>query len=182
MLLEGLDSEGTGTDGIELFNDFAGHAMRLDTDQAGFGWGLTAETPKGGGHFKNESILDRVGGFPIVEVGVEEDLELGKFFAWEDEFLDVSSVGDGVEGRSAFAFGGFRACGFQRIEARGEFAFVVCSHCVYRIADRLKDTTVKCFRILEKWLVTQLRPGWKNAPKGFSNSNFAMRKVTQSMG
>ena len=111
---------------------------------------MTAETPKGGGHFKDESILDRVGGFPIVEVGVEEGLELGKFFAREDEFLDVSSVGDGVEGRAAFAFGGFRACGFQRVEARGLFAFIVCSHYVYRIADGFKDAMVKYFRILAK--------------------------------
>ena len=54
---------------------------------------MTAETPKGGGHFKNESILDRVGGFPIVEVGVQDELELGKFFARENEFLDICSVG-----------------------------------------------------------------------------------------
>ena len=80
-------------------------------------------------------------------------MELGKFFAREDEFLDVSSVGDGVEGRAAFAFGGFRACGFQRIEARGLFAFVVCSHGGYRIADGLEETVVKCFRILTNWVV-----------------------------
>ena len=96
-----------------------------------------------------------------MEVGVEEDLELGKFFAREDEFLDVSSVGDGVEGRATFAFGGFRAGGFQRVEARGFFAFIVCSHGVYRIADGFKEAMVKCFRILAKWLVTGLFPGAK---------------------
>ena len=57
-------------DGCELFNDFAGQALHLDTDQAGFGWGLTAETPKGRGHFKDEGFLNWVGGFPCVEVGV----------------------------------------------------------------------------------------------------------------
>ena len=34
------------------------------------------------------------------------------------------------------------------------FAFVVCSHGVYRIADGLEDVMVKCFRILARWLVT----------------------------
>ena len=106
-----------GTDGCESFNDFAGHALHLDTDQAGFGWGLAAETPKGGCHFKDESFLDWVGGFPIVEVGVQDELELGKLFTRENEFLDVGSMGDGVEGRSAFAFRGFRACRFQSVEA-----------------------------------------------------------------
>ena len=104
---------------------------------------MAVETPKGGGHFKDEGFLNWVGGFPIVEVGVEEELELGKFFAREDEFLDVSSMGYGVEGRAAFAFGGFRACGFQRVEARGLFAFIVCSHGVYRIADGFKDAMSK---------------------------------------
>ena len=161
--MEGRDGkgvDGTGTDGCEISNDFALHALHLNADQTGFGWGLTAETPKGGGHFKDESILDRVGGFPIVEVGVQDELELGKFFAREDEFLDVSSVGDGVEGRAAFAFGGFRACRFQRVEARGLFAFVVCSHSGYRIADGLEDAVVKCFRILVEWLVTRVFSGF----------------------
>ena len=47
-------------------------------------------SPKGGGHFKNESILDGVGGFPIVEVSVQDEMELG--FTRENEFLDVGSV------------------------------------------------------------------------------------------
>ena len=156
--MEGNDGEGvdgTGTDGCEVSNDFALHALHLNADQTGFGWGLTAETPKRGGHFKDESILDWVGRFPSIEVGVQEDLELGKFFTREDELLDVGSVGAGVEGRSAFAFGGFRAGGFQRVEARGFFAFIVSSHGVYRIADGFKGAMVKCFRILAKWLVTE---------------------------
>ena len=70
-------------------------------------------------------------------------------------------MGDGLEGGSAFAFRGFRACRFQRVEARGLFAFVVCSHGVYRIADGFKEAMVKCFRILAKWLVTGLFPGAK---------------------
>ena len=67
--------------------------------------------------------------------------------------LDVGSVGDGVEGRAAFAFGGFGACRFQCVEARGLSAFILCSHGGYRIADGLEDAMVKCFRILAKWLV-----------------------------
>ena len=64
-------------------------------------------------------------------------------------------MGDGVEGRAAFAFGGFGAGGFQRVKARGLFAFVVCCHGGYRIADGLEGPMVKCFRILAKWLVTE---------------------------
>ena len=67
-------------------------------------------------------------------------------------------MGDGVEGRAAFAFGGFGAGGFQRVEARGLFAFVVCCHRVYRIADGLEGAMVKCFRILVEWLVIGLFP------------------------
>ncbi len=85
---------------------------------------------------------------------VHEELEMGKFFAMEDEFLDVGSVGDGVEGRAAFAFGGLGACGLKRVEARGKFAFVIWSHVEYRIAEGLKVTIVKCFRILVECLVT----------------------------
>ena len=164
---EGVD--GTGTDGCEVSNDFALHALHLNADQTGFGWGLAAETPKGGGHFNDEGFLDRGGGFPIVEVGVEEELELGKFFAREYEFLDVSSMGEGVKGRAAFAFRGFRAGGFQRVEARGLFAFIVCSHYVYRIADRFKDAMAKCFRILAEWLVTDkclISLAGKSGPSG----------------
>ena len=86
-----------------------------------------------------------------MEVDVEEDPELGKFFALENEFLNVGSVGDGVEGRAeGKRLGGFGAGGFQRVEARGLFAFIVCYHCVYRIADGLESAIVKCFRILAK--------------------------------
>ena len=39
MLLEGNYGGGSGTDGYEIFNDFAGHALHLDTDRwAGRGW------------------------------------------------------------------------------------------------------------------------------------------------
>ena len=89
-------------------------------------------------------------------MGIREKLELGKFFAGEDEFLDMGRVGDGVEGRSAFAFWGLGACGFEGVEARGLFAFVVCFHVDYRIADEWKSAMVKCFRILTEWLVTRV--------------------------
>ena len=164
--LEGNDGEGVkgvGTDGFELHAKGGVHALHLDIDQVGFGWGLPAETPKGGGHFEDEGFFDWVGGFPSVEMGVHEELELGKFFTREDEFLDVGGVGNGVEGRAAFAFGGLGACGFERVEARSEFAFVVCSHCDYRIADELKDTMLKCFRIFAKWVVTLEFEKWKTS-------------------
>ena len=156
MLMEGNNGEGVdgaGTDGCKLLIDFAGHALHLDADQTGFGWGLTAETPKCGGHFEDESILDGVGGLPIVDVGVQQELELERFFARENEFLGVGGVGNGVEGRSTFAFRGFGAGGFERVEAGCLFAFVVSSHGVSRIADGLESAVAKGFRILAKWVV-----------------------------
>ena len=76
-----------------------------------------------------------------------------RFTPGEHEVSGVCTVGDGIEGGASFAFGGFGAGGFQRVEARGLFAFVVCSHVGYRIADELEDARVKCFRILAKWLL-----------------------------
>ena len=96
---------------------------------------MTTESPEGGDHFEDEGFLDWVGGFPGIYMCIHEELEVGMFFAVEDEFLDVGSVGDGVEGRAAFAFGSLGASRFQRVETRGLFAFVVYSHVVYRIAD-----------------------------------------------
>ncbi len=67
-------------------------------NEAGFGGGLSAQAPKGGGHFHDEDIFDGVSGFPGMEVGVQEDLEIGGLFAWEDKILSVGPVGAGVGG------------------------------------------------------------------------------------
>ena len=142
--------------GIETgeFQFVACHALNLNTNEAGLGWGLTTETPEGAGHFCDQKVLDEVGGFPSFEVHFDKFLKFGEHFAGEDEISGVSAVSGGVEGRAAFAFGGFRACGFERVEARGFFAFIICSHGGYRIADGLEGAMVKCFRILVEWVVT----------------------------
>ena len=162
MLLEGSNGqgvEGVGTDGFKLHRDHGGHALHLDTNQAGFGWGLATETPESGGHFCDEDIFDEVGGLPSFEMDFDEFLKFGKFFTGEHEVPRVSAVGGGVEAGAPFAFGGFGACGFQRVEARGLFAFVVCFHVGYRIPDGLEVAMVKCFRILAKWLGTRIFSG-----------------------
>ena len=139
---------------------------------------MTAETPEGGDHFEYEGVLDGVGGFPGIYMCIHEELEMGKLFAMEDEFLDVGTVGDGIKGRAAFAFGSLGAGGFQRVEARGFFAFIVWSHVVSKIADELKGAMVKCFRILVEWLVISscrlaAQPGYEKGLEleGFRHEN-----------
>ena len=80
-------------------------------------------------------------------MGVEKALEIGKFFAWKDKVFGVGTVGEGVRGRAEFAVWGFGARGFQRVEARGEFSFIVVMHCGDRIADEGEGVMGKWFRI-----------------------------------
>ena len=95
---DGEGVEASRTNGLEFHFERGTHALDLDANEAGFGGGLSAQAPKGGGHFHDEDIFDGVGGFPRIEVGVQENLEIGRLFAGEDETLSVSSVGSGVSG------------------------------------------------------------------------------------
>ena len=138
-----------------------GYALDFDTNQTGCGGGLSAQAPKGGGHFHDEDIFDGVGGLPGIEVGVQEDLEIGGFFAGEDETLSVGSVGSGVSGGAGFAFRGFGTGGFEGVEARSEFAFIVVrSFVVLHFGDRIAGGGVgvmgNWFRIHVEWVVTGL--------------------------
>ena len=99
MLMKGRNDDGIITvdsQNIEFRIEGGGHALDLDVDQVGFGRGLTAETPKGGGHFSYQEVLNGTGRLPGLEVGGKEALEIGSFFAWEDALLGVHAVGEGV--------------------------------------------------------------------------------------
>ena len=101
MAMQCGDSEGVEAsrrNGLEFHFDGGTHALDLDANEAGFCRGLAAQAPKGCGHFHDEDIFDGVGGLPGIEVGVEEDLEIGGLFAWKDETLSVGTVGSGVSG------------------------------------------------------------------------------------
>ena len=119
MALESGDGDGVSSVGIEAYEFYfvAGHALNLNIDEAGFGGSLSAETPKGGGHFCYQDVFDPVDGFPSFKVNSDEFLKFGEFFAGQDKVTGVSAVGDGVEDGTAFAFEGFGAGGFQCVEA-----------------------------------------------------------------
>ena len=153
--VEGVDGEGvesTGVDAGELGADGDGHALDLDIEETGFGGGLAAEAPEGDGHFVSQGFFDEIGGLPGAKVGVDELVEIGEFFAGEEEVLGISAMFEGVGGGTAFAFGGLGAGGMERVEPGGSFAFVVGSHSVPSVAGGLAGELVKLFRIIAEWL------------------------------
>ena len=103
---EGVDGHAVeygGIDVVEFHIESGVHALDFSMDEIGFGRGLALEPPEGGGHFLDEEVFDEVLRLEEKEVFVDDGLEVGEFFAREDEFGGVGAVFDGVGGRAAFA-------------------------------------------------------------------------------
>ena len=80
MAVEGGNGERIGSvcvEGSEFHFEGCVHALDLDVDQGGFGRGLAAEAPEGGGHFVDQEFFDGTGGIPSFAMVVDEELEIG---------------------------------------------------------------------------------------------------------
>ena len=82
----------------------------------------------------------------------DEALVVFEVLAGENEGVGIGGVGDGVEAGGSFAGVGFWACGFFRILAGCEGAFVDLFH-DFRIAGGDKGVGFKLFGINVEWVV-----------------------------
>lgn len=167
VLIESGDGEAVvaaGADEFKFTGEERGHAFDLEIYESGLGGSLTAETPEGGGHLGDEQFFDGVVGFPGLEIGGDDALEIGEVFAWEEEAFGVGSVGDGVGGGAEFAGVGFGAGGFEGVEAGGAAAVVIFSvvHGDFRVAGGVKWGLGKCLGINAEWIVMRVVSGFWN--------------------
>ncbi len=101
MAVIGKAREGVGEAvGVVDFGKFAvdgfGLAERLDFEDARFDGAEAAQTPAGGGHGFDEFLFDGVGGLKAVEEGIEEEVEFGLRFGFEDDGAGGEAVAEGV--------------------------------------------------------------------------------------
>ena len=95
-------------------------------EEGGFDDGEAAQAPAGGGHGFDQLDFDGAGGGEFVEIGIEEELEVGDGFAGEDYgdggesgVADGESVAKGVLRGAGAAFRSGRAVGFGAVGACG---------------------------------------------------------------
>ncbi len=92
-------------DVIDAGLDFVG-------EEGGFDVGEAAQAPAGGGHGFDQLDFDGAGGGEFVEIGIEEELEVGERFVgqdngdgWEGGVADGARSPDGSTGRKSVAKG-----------------------------------------------------------------------------